>query len=972
MKNRLLTTALALFGFTGVACAQQLPPQLFTNGPVVNQIGVGSGGGDVSAIQTDFVTFGFNCSRSANSSFGDDFTTTCGVLWTPQEIEVYAYQNDALTSNPPTINGAYVRVYDGPPGNPSSNVLFGDFINNRLISTTWKQGATPGTFTYRVPQFSLANSTRAIQAVRISLAGCPVLGSLSQVKQYWIGVTLTGNGTAPGNTGPFVIPLSPTRITDNAVASGLFTVQSPWPAARDAGSRQQVDFPFILRGTLSGTPCPAPASTELPLPTDGTFGRFDGTINPGETKFFRIFVAEPITAGLTGGNRLDIDTEGTLLFGGMNGERFNDTYIALYGDNGLRIAGFDNDSGSFLLSQLSFGQGLEFSTSDALNFDGRSGATLAAGEYYIGVTALGSTLTVLPGYTLTSNSTAGGFLTVRARVVSNVPPISPAILGAVRPFPTLVAVGIGGGFQSLTVPVARGITSWVSFVLPAAVSAIRALDIMTEGSTLLQENDCSLALYSTAGALLAVNRESGTDSLALMSFGGGFRPRVNTSWNFFGQNGILPAGTYYLAVVGHDRAGFGQTNFNLSNGGAPNTGNVNLQIRYKTSIAGDFNAAPVLSTDQDFGVLNGGIVTKELTVNRESITFFKFEIPADNPAVALIIDTEDSDLFPLSDTAIQLFDAQGGTPSSVGETDSDRGSGFLSQLAFGPTEAGSTIFNTPSLAQRANGRTADFPGSGVYYLGVRTGNDGFAVPDWNLNSDGPNSGRIRVNIRLVLSPMPTVSEPPSAAFDIPELGGRQTFVVNLAPYDVVWVKFRYPVGAGITDYVDLDTGRSRPVDSYLAMYNNLGELVATNDDSGSGLLSMLSFGAGSGPRVPSGTTGTPNGQNGTLIADKTYWLAAALYDASLYTGPTNWDFRNENTQFTERFTVTVRSSFAPVFACIADVTGDGTIDGSDFIAFINSFAAGDPILDPTADVNQDSIIDGNDFVLFINAFGAGC
>ncbi len=48
--------------------------------------------------------------------------------------------------------------------------------------------------------------------------------------------------------------------------------------------------------------------------------------------------------------------------------------------------------------------------------------------------------------------------------------------------------------------------------------------------------------------------------------------------------------------------------------------------------------------------------------------------------------------------------------------------------------------------------------------------------------------------------------------------------------------------------------------------------------------------------------------------------------------------------------------------------GDGVLDGSDFIAFINAFSAGDLL----ADINHDLIVDGDDFVAFINAFGAGC
>ncbi len=76
----------------------------------------------------------------------------------------------------------------------------------------------------------------------------------------------------------------------------------------------------------------------------------------------------------------------------------------------------------------------------------------------------------------------------------------------------------------------------------------------------------------------------------------------------------------------------------------------------------------------------------------------------------------------------------------------------------------------------------------------------------------------------------------------------------------------------------------------------------------------------------------------------------------------------------------VSRPFTLLPTCVADVNGDRIVDGSDFIAFINSFSAGDVLIDPLADVagagalgNQpDGIVDGSDFVAFINAFSAGC
>ncbi len=54
--------------------------------------------------------------------------------------------------------------------------------------------------------------------------------------------------------------------------------------------------------------------------------------------------------------------------------------------------------------------------------------------------------------------------------------------------------------------------------------------------------------------------------------------------------------------------------------------------------------------------------------------------------------------------------------------------------------------------------------------------------------------------------------------------------------------------------------------------------------------------------------------------------------------------------------------------------GDGTVDGSDFIAFINAFSSGDLLADVAGSEGPgtDGIVDGSDFILFINSFAQGC
>jgi hypothetical protein len=62
-------------------------------------------------------------------------------------------------------------------------------------------------------------------------------------------------------------------------------------------------------------------------------------------------------------------------------------------------------------------------------------------------------------------------------------------------------------------------------------------------------------------------------------------------------------------------------------------------------------------------------------------------------------------------------------------------------------------------------------------------------------------------------------------------------------------------------------------------------------------------------------------------------------------------------------------------ACLADRNGDGTVDGADYIAFINAFSAGDlaaDLVDGGGATPGDGVVDGSDYVAFINAFSSGC
>ena len=108
----------------------------------------------------------------------------------------------------------------------------------------------------------------------------------------------------------------------------------------------------------------------------------------------------------------------------------------------------------------------------------------------------------------------------------------------------------------------------------------------------------------------------------------------------------------------------------------------------------------------------------------------------------------------------------------------------------------------------------------------------------------------------------------------------------------------------------------------------------------------------------------PTATSATLIIGNAIAASAGNYDC-IITAPCGSAASN-----TVALTVTAPCSIADLPT--ASTCADGIVDGSDFIAFINSFSAADITADPLADVNADGTIDGGDFIDFINAFTVGC
>jgi len=135
----------------------------------------------------------------------------------------------------------------------------------------------------------------------------------------------------------------------------------------------------------------------------------------------------------------------------------------------------------------------------------------------------------------------------------------------------------------------------------------------------------------------------------------------------------------------------------------------------------------------------------------------------------------------------------------------------------------------------------------------------------------------------------------------PATGTLTGFTAN----QVKWVGFE--LGSGVTraagDYLDIDTngGTLTGGDTFIGLYGPTGVFIASNDDSGPGLYSMLSFGATSPTRPGLAFTGnaTTNGSThagATLanLAPGKYYLAVAGFGTNVYGA--NWAATTVNTR----------------------------------------------------------------------------
>ncbi|MHB8790315.1 MAG: hypothetical protein ACYDBT_10590 [Desulfobulbaceae bacterium] len=202
---------------------------LYDNGPLVNSPGTGVGGADESVLQTSLGmnTLGFGDQYLIGNRMADDFEVT-DVHWNILQIHLFAYQTGAAIELS-TITGVYLQIWDGPPNDPASKVVWGDLTTNRLVSSTWSG-------IYRLADNSPGSTSRPIMLNVVNVDTTLKGGT------YWLDWMTDGTLAS----GPWAPPITVTGQTTTGNALQYTTSSGVWNLALDGLAQQ--GMPFVIYG----------------------------------------------------------------------------------------------------------------------------------------------------------------------------------------------------------------------------------------------------------------------------------------------------------------------------------------------------------------------------------------------------------------------------------------------------------------------------------------------------------------------------------------------------------------------------------------------------------------------------------------------------------------------------------------------------------------------------------------------------
>jgi len=367
----------------------------------------------------------------------------------------------------------------------------------------------------------------------------------------------------------------------------------------------------------------------------------------------------------------------------------------------------------------------------------------------------------------------------------------------------------------------------------------------------------------------------------------------------------------------------------------------------------------------DLGTLDcagGGTFTTEVEITPGVINFYRIFIPSDASVDAsTFLDVTAGTFDGFTDADIALYNADGNLVARDAN-DGDLNQGLLTfghgrRAAFGDSI-------------QKDGRDGNLP-AGTYFLAVGGGGAGFSASSFSVNGANTiDGGPIAITFDFNVGATPCALPAPVApsATDLGVLPAGLTSAAAQPSFrEVSWYTFTttYSVDPSQpNNFLDIDNlgGEDPNSDTEIALYDSLGNLIATDDDSGPGLLAQLSFGNPATHNVPGVGDGERyNAQNGDTLPAGTYYVATALFN--LDPRATGWQALT-NTGSSAIIGIQVRTPTG----CALDLNNDGNVDPDDLSDAIACF------FDPGCELDQngDTVEDPDDLADYIAGFFSGC
>ncbi len=279
---------------------------LYDNGPLVTNPGTG-GGADTSLLETGLGlnTLGAGHAQSTGYRVADEVVLATGC--TVDSIAFFAYQTGSTTTS--TFTGYNLRIWDGVPGAPGTNLVWGDSLTNIMGSTSWSN-------IYRMSD-SAPGTTRPIM---ISYA--VTTGLHLDPGTYWL--DWQANGSL--GSGPWAPPISILGQTTTGDAKQWNL--TAWVDLTDSGTLTGLGLPFIMYGTWDGASSNDVGVSALVSPVTGeltasetvevTVENFGTTDQSGFSVSFQIdggtVETQTFSGTVTGGNTQNFTFTGTFDF----------------------------------------------------------------------------------------------------------------------------------------------------------------------------------------------------------------------------------------------------------------------------------------------------------------------------------------------------------------------------------------------------------------------------------------------------------------------------------------------------------------------------------------------------------------------------------------------------------------------------------------------------------------------------------